>query len=75
MPQEQPARQHCDAFKTLGVQTVASFQPLPDISSHAFGLVWAPPSIETAVSPRLYSGVSPPLFTHDPLALTSVLRI
>src|SRR5438105_3506945 len=32
MPQEQPARQHCDAFKTVGVQTVSSIQPLSDVS-------------------------------------------
>src|SRR5438445_8849393 len=27
-PQEQPARQQCDAFKTISVQTVPPFQPM-----------------------------------------------
>src|SRR2546426_11821969 len=35
-PQEQPARQQCDAFKTIGAQTVPPFQPMPD--THAQGL-------------------------------------
>ena len=30
MPEEQPARQQCDAFKSLGVQTILPFQPVPD---------------------------------------------
>src|SRR5437879_12668547 len=29
-PQEQPAGRLCDAFKSLGVQTVPPFQPWPD---------------------------------------------
>src|SRR5713101_2854112 len=35
MPQEQPGRDVCDAFKALGVQNLSSVQPLPDSLIHA----------------------------------------
>jgi hypothetical protein len=75
-PQEQPARQLCDAFKTLGVQTVPPFQPVPD--THAQGLAH-----DLAVASFLQPIVSfhcsvfsgPPLIRIDILDLTSILRI
>ena len=65
-----------DAFKTLGVQTVPPFQPLPD--THAQGLAH-----DLAVASILQPIVSfhrtpfsgPPLIRIDILDLTSLLRI
>ena len=76
MPEEQPARQQCDAFKTLGVQTVPPFQPLPD--THAQG--WAHDLTSTSILQPIaslhrtvFSG--PPLIRIDVLDLTSFLRL
>ena len=75
-PQEQPAGRLCDAFKTLGVQTVPPFQPLPD--THAQG--WAHDLTSTSILQPIaslhrtvFSG--PPLIRIDILDLTSILRI
>ena len=75
-PQEQPARQLCDAFKTLGVQTVPPFQPLPD--THAQGLAHDLTATSilhpiTSLHRTVFSG--PPLIRIDILDLTSLLRI
>lgn len=75
-PDEQQARQFCDAFKTLGVQTVSSFQPLPD--AHAQGIAHDLISIpipQALVSPHRYASASPPLSGLDILDLTSILRL
>ena len=76
MPQEQPAGRLCDAFKSLGVQTVPPFQPLPD--THAQGLAHdlAATSILQPIA-SLHSTVfsGPPLIRIDILDLTSLLRI
>ena len=75
-PQEQPARQQCDAFKTLSVQTVPPFQPMPD--THAQG--WAHDLTLTSILQPIawlhrtvFSG--PPLIRVDILDLTSILRL
>jgi hypothetical protein len=75
-PQEQPARQLCDAFKTLGVQTVPPSQPVPD--THAQG--WAHDLTSTLILQHiasLHRSVfnGPPLIRIDILDLTSLLRI
>src|SRR3989442_6749235 len=75
-PQEQPAGRLCDAFKSLGVQTVPPFQPLPD--THAQG--WAHDLTSTSILQpiaSLHRSVfnGPPLIRIDVLDLTSILRI
>ncbi len=75
-PQEQPARQLCDAFKTIGVQTVPPFQPLPD--THAQGLAHdlAVASILQPIASLHCTVFSGPLLIRiDILDLTSTLRI
>ncbi len=75
-PKEQPARQHCDAFKALGVQGMSSVQPLPD--SNFQGVLSDLPSIPmlaSVVSLHLDFSGSPPFPGRDPLSLTSILRI
>ena len=76
MPDEQPARQQCDAFKSLGVQTVPPFQPVPD--THAQG--WAHDLNSTSILQPIVSLHStvfsgPPLIRIDILDLTSILRL
>jgi len=75
-PQEQPAGRLCDAFKTLGVQTILPFQPVPD--THAQG--WAHDLVVASILQPIaslhrtvFSG--PPLIRIDVLDLTSILRI
>ena len=75
-PQEQPARQQCDAFKTIGVQTVPPFQPMPD--THAQGLAHDLTSTSilqpiASLHRTVFDG--PPLIRVDFLDLTSILRI
>ena len=76
MPQEQPVRQLCDAFKSFGVQTVPPFQPVPD--THVQGLAYDLSSIsilQPIVSPNRIVFGGPPLIRIDILDLTSLLRI
>ena len=76
MPQEQPARQQCEAYKALGVQTAPAALQAVDFSAHAVVAV-EPEVLQPVLSPLLLSArlwnVSPP--TGDILALTSVLRL
>jgi len=73
-PQEQPARQLCDAFKTLSVQTVPQFQPLSD--AHAQGLAHdLTPILQPIASLHRTVFSGPPLIRIDVLDLTSILRI
>src|SRR2546427_12429360 len=75
-PQEQPARQQCDAFKTLGVQTVPPFQPVPD--THAQGLahdVTSTSILQPIASLHRTVFDGPPLIRIDILDLTSFLRL
>ncbi len=75
-PHEQPARQQCDAFKTLTVQAAPSVLQVVDFSAHVVVAV-EPQALRTFLSPSHPSAqpwsVSPP--TEDILALTSVLRL
>lgn len=75
MPDEQPARQQCDAFKALCVQTAPSALQPVDFLAHAvaveplgFQLFLSPQHL----SPKLWNKPPP---TEDILALTSVLRL
>jgi len=75
-PQEQPARQQCDAFKTIGVQTVPPFQPVPDTYDQALAHDLAVTSIlQPIVSLHCTVFSGPPLIRIDILDLTSLLRI
>lgn len=76
LPQEQAARQYCDAFKTLSVQSAPSALQALDLSAHALVVVEAP-----ALQPLLpllkgwARAWDPPPPLEDVLALTSVLRL
>jgi len=75
-PQEQPARQQCDAFKTISVQTVPPFQPMPDTLAQG----WAHDVTSTSILQPIASVHrtvfgGPPLIRVDFLDLTSILRI
>ena len=75
-PQEQPARQLCDAFKTLGVQTVPPFQPLPDTHAQCWSHDLTSISIlhpVVSLHRNVFGG--PPLIRIDILDLTSLLRL
>src|SRR5216684_2241144 len=75
MPQEQPARQQCEAYKALGVQTASSALQAIDFSAHAI-VAAVPPTLPSVLSPHKSPqpwNTSPP--TEDILALTSVLRL
>ena len=76
MPQEQPARQQCDAFKALSVQATSPVLQAVDLSAHAV-VAMEPQALRTFLSPLNLSAqpwnASPP--TEDILALTSVLRL
>ena len=76
MPKEPPVRDACDAFKTIGVQTLSSVQPLPAFIAHvaADNIVSAP--ILASVLFRRYALSGQPYFLErDTLSLTSILRI
>jgi hypothetical protein len=76
MPQEQPARQHCDAFKSIGVQTLSSADPLLDCHSQVVVGEQVSGSILDSVLSHHYALLgSPPFLERDPLSLTSILRI
>ena len=75
-PQEQPARQLCDAFKTLGVQTMPASQPVPDTHAQSLAYDLAATSILhpiTSLHRTVFGG--PLLIRIDILDLTSILRI
>jgi hypothetical protein len=76
MPKEQPARDACDTFKAIGVQSLSSPNPLSDC--HLQYVVSEPVSLSTVAVARSrhheFSG-SPPFLDRDPLSLTSILRI
>jgi hypothetical protein len=76
MPTEPPVRDACDAFKTIGVQTLSGAQPLPDcpVKVVAGEQVSVPIPDSVLSRPYAFSG-SPPFLDRDPLSLASVLRI
>ena len=76
MPKEPPVRDACDAFKTIGVQSLSAAQPLTGyhFQSIAGEPVSAP--ILVSVQSRHYNlSGSSPFLDRDPLSLTSILRI
>ena len=76
MPKEPPVRDACDVFKTIGVQTLSSVQPLPDC--HVQGVVGEPglvPILASVLSRQYALSASPPFLDRDPLSLISILRI
>jgi hypothetical protein len=76
MPQEQAARQHCDTFKTLGVQAATQIQVEPSLCAYDIPVSIASPIIAQAtISSHLLAPGSSPPFSHDPLAFTRVLRL
>ena len=76
MPQEQPVRDNCDAFKTIGVQMLSSVQQLPDFHFQGAADELVSILILASVLSRHYdrSG-QPPFLERDLLSLTSILRI
>jgi hypothetical protein len=76
MPQEKAARQHCDTFKTLGVQAATHIQVEPGLCAYDIPVRVASPTIAQAtISFHLVATGSSPPFSHDPLAFTRVLRL
>jgi hypothetical protein len=75
MPQEQPAREQCDVFKTVGIQGVPSTQPAGDLAHTLTVALSALPTQDPLISVRVLVGSGPPVFTQDLFALTSVLRL
>jgi hypothetical protein len=75
MPQEQPARQQCDAFKTLGIQGVPSLQPAGHLYHSATLALSLLPVLEPLISTLVSGGFGPPILSQDPLARTFVLRL
>ena len=75
-PEKQPASQLCDAYKTIGVQTMSPVQPLPDSLIHAVAddLLAVTILVPTVVLHH-DSSVGFSLLGRDPLSLTSILRI
>ena len=76
MPKEPPVRDACDAFKTIGVQSLSAAQPLSDCHTQMVVGEPVPAPTLASVQSRVYefSG-SPPFLDRDPLSLTSILRI
>ena len=76
MPKEQPIRDACDAFKSIGVQSLSSAQPLSDCHSQVvMGEPVAVSILASVQSSRYDFSGSPPFLERDPLSLTSILRI
>src|SRR2546422_1594894 len=75
-PDDQPARQLCDAFKSFGVHPAPPFQPMPDTLAQG----WAHDVTSTSILQPIASVHrtvfgGPPLIRVDFLDLTSILRI
>ena len=76
MPKEPPVRDACDAFKTIGVQSLSSVQPLPAFIGHvAFDQIVSAPLLASVPTRQYDRSGKPPFLERDPLALTSLLRI
>jgi hypothetical protein len=75
MPQEQSARQQCDAFKTLGIQGVPSLQPVGHLSDTVTATLSALPIQELLIAARVFGGPGPPVLVQDPLVRALVLRL
>ena len=75
MPQEEPARQQCDAFKSLGIQGVPSLDPVSHLYHAVTAALSALPVHEPLLSVRVSGGSGPPILIQDPLARALVLRL
>ena len=75
MPQEQPARQQCDAFKSLGIQGVPSLLSGIHLSHTIMVTLAALPVHEPLISVQVSGGSGPPTLIQDPLARALVLRL
>ena len=74
-PPDQPARQQCDAFKTLGIQGVPSVEPVSHLYHTVTVTLSALPVQKPLISTRVSGGSGPPIFFQDPLARALVLRL
>ena len=74
-PQDQPARQQCDAFKTLGIQGVPSVEPVSHLYHTPTVTLAAFPVHEPLISVRVCGGSGPPILIQDSLARALVLRL
>jgi hypothetical protein len=75
MPQEQPAREQCDGFKSLVVQSISVLQPLSHASVFQSAVAdLSLPFQHTLDGPGIFIKSSPPP-SQLPLLLISVLRI
>lgn len=76
MPGERPARQQCDAYKSVGVQSIPQLQPL---SHAAADSAWSSASVlhfqAIVIRSRFLLSVGSPQLPQDPLLLGSILRI
>jgi hypothetical protein len=75
MPQEIPARQQCDAFKTLGIQGVPFVLPGIHLSQSATVSLTAFPVHEPLIVTHVFGGFGPPVSVQDPLVRALVLRL
>ena len=75
MPQEQPARQQCDAFKSLGIQGVPSVDPVSHLYHTVMFTLSALPVHEPLTLVRVSRGSHPPDSVQDPLIRVLVLRL
>ena len=75
MPQEEPARQQCDAFKSLGIQGVPSVDSGHHLHHAIIGALSALPVHKPLISVRVSGGTGPPVLVQDPLAGALVLRL
>jgi hypothetical protein len=75
MPQEEPARQQCDAFKSLGIQGVPSLLPVGHLSDTVTATLSALPIQERLFAARVFGGPGPPVLVQDPLVRALVLRL
>jgi hypothetical protein len=75
MPQEEPARQQCDAFKSLGIQGVPSVDPVSHLYHTVIVALSVLPASEPLILVRVSGGSAPPDLIQDPLIRALVLRL
>ena len=75
-PEEQPASQLCDAYKTIGVQTMSPVQPLPvSLIQWSASAPVSFPTVQSVIALHSDHSSGPPFHGRDLLSLTSILRI
>lgn len=74
-PPEQPVREHCDVFKTLGVQHADQHHPWLDIQTSSLEQASAVSLVDSPdiAPPRFYDSLAPPV--DEVLAKLVVLRL